>query len=149
MAGPPPSSTPPKNDNVDVSCAPLSGSTFPVGTTTVNCTATDDSGNTDVGSFDVTVTTAANGTDDLLETINSDNDIPKNVKNSLLGPLKKVSKNLNDGNPDNDLAVCDKLAEYIENLNDKEASGKFDGTSVDVDSLRDDAEAIQEALGCL
>ena len=39
-----------------MSCDPASGSTFPVGTTTVNCTATDGSGNKATGSFTVTVT---------------------------------------------------------------------------------------------
>jgi len=46
-------------DNLDsapvVSCSPPSGSLFPVGTTTVNCSATDASGNSARGSFDVTV----------------------------------------------------------------------------------------------
>jgi HYR domain len=46
-------------DNVDgplpVSCSPASGSTFPVGTTKVTCTATDSHGNTGSASFDVTV----------------------------------------------------------------------------------------------
>jgi hypothetical protein len=37
------------------SCTPASGSTFPLGTTTVNCTATDTSGNTASASFHVTV----------------------------------------------------------------------------------------------
>lgn len=37
------------------SCTPPSGSTFPVGTTTVTCTATDDSGNTAMCSFTVSV----------------------------------------------------------------------------------------------
>ena len=37
-------------------CTPASGSTFPVGTTTVTCTATDAAGNTGTGSFTVTVT---------------------------------------------------------------------------------------------
>ena len=41
--------------SVSVSCSPPSGSVFPVGTTTVNCTATDDSGNQAQGSFTVTV----------------------------------------------------------------------------------------------
>ena len=36
-------------------CVPPSGSTFPAGTTTVNCTATDSVGNTDTCSFTVTV----------------------------------------------------------------------------------------------
>jgi hypothetical protein len=40
---------------VPVSCAPASGSTFPPGTTTVNCTATDVSGNTARATFEVTV----------------------------------------------------------------------------------------------
>jgi uncharacterized repeat protein (TIGR01451 family) len=47
------------NDLVDgavpVSCAPASGSTFAVGTTTVNCSASDSRGNTANGSFTVTV----------------------------------------------------------------------------------------------
>jgi hypothetical protein len=38
-----------------VACAPASGSTFPLGTTNVNCTSTDASGNAAAGSFDVIV----------------------------------------------------------------------------------------------
>jgi hypothetical protein len=38
-----------------VSCAPASGSTFPLGTTAVTCTATDATGNESTGSFDVVV----------------------------------------------------------------------------------------------
>ena len=36
-------------------CAPASGDTFPLGTTTVNCSATDRAGNKSEGSFNVTV----------------------------------------------------------------------------------------------
>jgi fibronectin type 3 domain-containing protein len=46
-------------DNVgtpSVSCSPASGSTFPIGSTTVNCTATDSAGLTANASFKVTVT---------------------------------------------------------------------------------------------
>src|SRR5262249_2481263 len=53
-------------DNVDgtdpVTCTPASGSTFPVGTTTVNCTATDAAGNYSSGSFKVTVNPATSVT---------------------------------------------------------------------------------------
>jgi len=49
-------------DNVDgpvpVSCSPVSGWAFPVGTTTVNCSATDSAGNVARESFTVTVTAA-------------------------------------------------------------------------------------------
>lgn len=44
-----------EDTNVKVSCSPSSGSTFPVGTTTVNCTATDSSENSASCSFTVTV----------------------------------------------------------------------------------------------
>jgi len=46
-------------DNVDaspaVSCGPASGGTFPIGTTTVSCTATDAAGNAATGTFTVVV----------------------------------------------------------------------------------------------
>jgi hypothetical protein len=42
-----------------VSCTPASGAVFAVGTTTVECTASDAEGLTDTGSFTVTVTPAA------------------------------------------------------------------------------------------
>lgn len=41
---------------VVVSCTPASGATFPIGTTTVTCTARDASGNTATSTFRVTVT---------------------------------------------------------------------------------------------
>jgi outer membrane protein assembly factor BamB len=41
--------------NPSLSCTPPSGSTFPIGTTKVTCTATDASGNQSTGSFNVTV----------------------------------------------------------------------------------------------
>jgi hypothetical protein len=50
-----PSATDVVDDAPAVVCAPASGSTFPVGTTTVSCTATDDRGNTSSATFDVTV----------------------------------------------------------------------------------------------
>ena len=43
----------------DVSCSPLDGAVIPVGTTTVTCSAADDSGNRRSGSFDVVVTYVA------------------------------------------------------------------------------------------
>jgi hypothetical protein len=50
--------TPTATDNcpgVTVACVPASGSVFPLGTTTVTCTATDASGNTATCSFSVRV----------------------------------------------------------------------------------------------
>ena len=41
--------------SVAVSCTPASGATFPLGATTVSCTATDTRGNSGAASFTVTV----------------------------------------------------------------------------------------------
>lgn len=45
-----------KDGSVLVSCSPASGSTFPIGETTVNCSAEDGAGNEAKGSFKVSVT---------------------------------------------------------------------------------------------
>lgn len=45
------------NRTISVTCNPASGSLFPVGTTSVTCSATDDRAQTSSGSFEVTVTT--------------------------------------------------------------------------------------------
>ena len=49
------SATDPDDAVTSSSCTPASGSTFAIGTTTVNCTATDSHGNTAMGSFAVRV----------------------------------------------------------------------------------------------
>jgi hypothetical protein len=51
----PPTASDIVDDDVDVDCLPASGADFPVGTTTVTCTAADESGNTASSTFDVTV----------------------------------------------------------------------------------------------
>jgi hypothetical protein len=50
-----PTATDDRDPSPVVGCAPASGSLFPVGTTTVTCTASDVSGNSSSASFDVTV----------------------------------------------------------------------------------------------
>jgi hypothetical protein len=57
--------------SVAVTCAPPSGSTFPLGTTTVNCSATDTRGNSASGSFTVTVEEAPPPPDTEAPTITS------------------------------------------------------------------------------
>ena len=58
VAYPPPSATDTCDASVNVTCDPLSGSTFPVGTTSVTCTATDASGNVSACGFDIELTLA-------------------------------------------------------------------------------------------
>lgn len=60
-------------DNADpaptVTCSRPSGSVFPIGTTTVNCTATDRAGNTAGGTFSVTVKGAKEQLNDLIQKV--------------------------------------------------------------------------------
>jgi HYR domain len=63
------SATDPVDGPLTPVCTPASGSTFPPGTTTVTCTATDTHGNTATGSFQVQVQYAWSG---ILQPINAD-----------------------------------------------------------------------------
>ena len=54
-----PAGTDEQGGNAPVACLPASGSTFPVGSTTVTCTATDAVGHTGTGTFAVTVSAPA------------------------------------------------------------------------------------------
>ena len=56
----PPTASDTVDTHVPVNCTPPSG-TFPAGTTTINCTATDDSGNTATSTFKVNVRYAFTG----------------------------------------------------------------------------------------
>jgi hypothetical protein len=58
--------TDPDDAVASLNCAPASGSTFPTGTTTVNCSATDTNGNTSSASFTVHVKGASEQLADLL-----------------------------------------------------------------------------------
>jgi len=69
----------------------------------------------------------------------------KKIEKSLIAPLKQVSKILNDGNPNNDQAACDKLTEFLDNLAAK--ADKIDDTDV-VDALEADAKGIKDEIGC-
>jgi hypothetical protein len=68
-----------------VNCVPPSGSTFPLGTTTVTCTATDASGNHSEGSFNVTVR----------DTIPPSVTAPPDVTVAATGPLTVVDLEAN------------------------------------------------------
>jgi large repetitive protein len=66
---------------VSPDCTPASGATFDLGTTTVNCSATDDAGNTSNGSFTVTVE----------DTTPPEIDVPDNMTIEAEGPTGAVA----------------------------------------------------------
>jgi uncharacterized protein YjiK len=76
-----PSATDLRDGSVAVSCTPASPGPFPVGTTTVNCSAADAAGNTATTSFHVTVA------DTQPPTIN----VPSNIQAVATGALTPVS----------------------------------------------------------
>jgi hypothetical protein len=74
--------------SVAVTCSPASGSTFAPGNTTVNCSATDNAGNTGHGSFTVTVKFAATGFYQPVDMTPSAEIVWNTVKNGSTVPLK-------------------------------------------------------------
>jgi hypothetical protein len=76
--------------SVTVSCTPASGSTFPIGTTTVQCSAMDAQGNAATGSFHITVVSSiAVLIDQLTHCITSLN-LPATVKARLLSYVQQI-----------------------------------------------------------
>ena len=84
-------------------------------------------------------------TDSLIELI-EDSFLEKNVEKSLIGPIKVVSKILDDGNPNNDHVACKKLDSFISDVESKVSSGKL--FSSDADDFIGFAEAIKDDNGC-
>jgi hypothetical protein len=92
--------------NPSVDCAPVSGSTFAIGTTTVACTATDHVGNSAGGSFTVTVLGAKEQLLALIQEVMSASSLPTAVKTQLIGRLQTLVGGFNPANPQQRQAVC-------------------------------------------
>jgi WD40-like Beta Propeller Repeat/HYR domain len=135
--------------DIDISCEPACGSVFPIGETTVECSATDEAANTGTASFMVTVNappTPAEAIDKLISDVQNLDNVPQSVKTSLTAPLKEASHILNDDNPNNDKAVCGKLGAFINQVNANERRDTL--TANQADDLRTQAEDIRDALDC-
>ncbi|OLD41845.1 MAG: hypothetical protein AUI60_00365, partial [Thaumarchaeota archaeon 13_1_40CM_2_39_4] len=76
-------------------CDPSSGSTFAIGTTTVTCTSTDTHGNTGTASFHVTVLTASEGIQGIIDLIHGAN--LDGIANSFDSQLSNALGSLNSG----------------------------------------------------
>jgi hypothetical protein len=116
------------------SCVPASGSTFPVGATTVTCTATDAAGNSATCTFTVTVLYNFTGffspvsNPPALNTVNAGRAIP--VKFSLSG--NKGLTILATGYPASGVINCDANAppnEVIETVTAGNSSLNYDASS--------------------
>jgi hypothetical protein len=165
----PPALTPPPNINVDadsplgavisfttsvtdiadplpaVSCSPISGSTFAIGTTTVQCIATDASHNSSQASFTVTVKGADAQTASLIALVQSFN-LAQGITNSLDAKLQNVLDALSAANAGNRADACNRLAAFINNVSAQ--SGK-QLTIDQANQLIAKANRIRAVQGCL
>ncbi len=127
--------------SVPVECSPASSTTFPIGTTTVNCTATDAAGNTASGNFTVTVKGASEQIGDLKNLVASLN-LKAGTNTSLQAKLDDALAAIGAGDK---AAACTALGDFINQVNAQ--AGKKISQS-DVDGLITSATRFRTVLGC-
>lgn len=126
---------------VTVSCVPPSGSTFPVGDSTVICSASDAAGNTSSSSFNVYVrgaTEQLTGLGGLIESFN----LPKGTSNSLEAKLRDAQAAISAGDTNR---ACSDMEDFINHA--RAQSGKK-LTASQADQLISPAMQLKAALGC-
>jgi hypothetical protein len=129
---------------VAVICTPPPGSTFPIGTTTVSCQATDHSGNTAHGTFQVLVQAAAAQVTNLVTTVQSFN-LANGITNSLDAKLDNALSALNAAKSGGTLSTCNQLNAFISQT--LAQSGK-QLTTDQANQLIASANRIKAVIGC-
>jgi len=71
--------------------------------------------------------------------------LKKGNEKSLTGKLDNVVKKLSDNKPKNDLGSCDRLDEFIDEVNSQEGRSL---TTLQADELRDSVQPIKNGIGC-
>lgn len=128
------------NCSAAVSSVPASGSVFAIGTTTVNSTAQDPSGNQASCSFTVHVKGAAEQLADLITAV-TNLSAKDGTRTSLLAKLQTALAKV----PVNDMSACGTLSAFINEVTSHR--GK-DISVVDADALIAKATQIRAVLGC-
>jgi YVTN family beta-propeller protein len=124
-------------------CNPPSGSTFPIGDTIVTCTAIDKAGNTATpATFVVRVLSPAQAIQQQLV------DLAQSIGVNI-GPLHQAVDLISDNNPNNDVAVCNKLDAFINqvNTNQQQQQGQII-TPEQASQLIQSAQSIKTSIGC-
>jgi hypothetical protein len=127
---------------VVVICTPASGSVFPVGDTTVNCTATDAANNQSSCSFNIHVKGAAEQTADLITAVNNLNGPNAGIKNALLAKLTLALAKIQG---DNLAPACGALKAFIDQVSAQKVKTI---SPSDADYLVAAATQIGFILGC-
>ncbi len=140
--------TPVVSDNcsvASVTCAPASGSSFPVGTTHVTCTARDGSGNSAACGFDVTVLGASQQTTNLINLVVSFN-LAQGIQNSLDAKLQNAEAAMNAARNGDLAGACSYFGAFINEVN-AQAGNKI--TVSEANQLIVKANQIKRVIGCL
>jgi hypothetical protein len=127
---------------VQLECVPSSGSLFPIGVTTVICSAEDAAGNVALGSFTVTVKGAAEQLSDLQGLVEGMYILP-GLKNSLLVKLQESSAALSRGEV---AATCGTLVAFMAEV--RAQAAKREIAQWEADALLADAARIRNVLSC-
>jgi hypothetical protein len=132
------------SDNVAVAsstCNPASGTTFPIGTTSVSCVASDPSGNGASATFHVTVLSAQAQISNLQTSV-TNLALSKGTTKSL---LKKLGDALVAANAGDIATACASLQDFINKT--RAQAGKKISIS-DANRLIAAAQRIRTVLGC-
>ena len=125
-------------------CSPATGSTFPIGTTTVTCTATDTSGNSTACSFTVRVKTSAEVVQDLINRVQAL--APPLTGQQSQGLVSKLQAALDAINGGQTNVACNKLADFINQVTVYMNNGTL--TSAQGQPLINSAANVRNTLGC-
>ena len=125
-------------------CSPQSGSTFPIGVTTVNCSASDPAGNTAMGTFTVTVLGATDQLNNLTALAQS-MDLKNGISTSLDAKLNAAIATIANMQTNSISTACNQLSAFI---NDTTAQSGNQLTASQANQLIAAAQSIRATLGC-
>jgi uncharacterized repeat protein (TIGR03803 family) len=135
-------------DNVDpnpaITCSPASGSTFPIGTTHVTCTATDASGNSADSGFDVVVLGAPQQTTSLIGLVQTFN-VVQGINNSLDTKLQDAQAAIAAANSGDITSTCGYIGAFI---NEVQAQTGKKITASQASQLIAAATQLKAVVGC-
>jgi hypothetical protein len=137
--------TPVAADNCSVAsvlCEPASGTTMPIGTTTVTCTAMDMAGNSSSATFTVQVKAAVEQLPDLIG-LTEGLPINRGLKQSLVAKLSAAKQALDRGY---ERAACLELRGFLVEVRVLAAAGKL--TAAQAGPLIADGGRIRAVIGC-
>jgi uncharacterized repeat protein (TIGR03803 family) len=135
-------------DNIDpnplVACSFASGSTFPIGTTHVTCTATDASGNAASSGFDVVVLSASQQATSLISTVQTFN-FAQGINNSLDTKLQDAQAAIAAATSGDFTSTCGYLGAFINEV--QAQTGKSISAS-QASQLIAAATRLKSVVGC-